>query len=84
MSKSSNSQTKPQIITHASKSLTFTVYDVKWIPKSARYCCFAKILMRKNGALRKLSKGYRNTSSGGIKSGKIRISNRGRTLYLLF
>ena len=27
---------KPQIITHLEKSLNYTVYDVKWIPSSAK------------------------------------------------
>lgn len=27
---------KPQIITHVEKSLNFTVFDVKWIPSSAK------------------------------------------------
>lgn len=27
---------KPQIATHVSKSVTYTVYDAKWIPSSAR------------------------------------------------
>ncbi|KND01686.1 uncharacterized protein SPPG_03481 [Spizellomyces punctatus DAOM BR117] len=28
---------KPQIITHVQKSLTYTAYDVKWVPLSARF-----------------------------------------------
>lgn len=27
---------KPQIITHVEKSLNFTVFDVKWVPSSAK------------------------------------------------
>ena len=27
---------KPQIITHIEKSLNYTVFDVKWIPSSAK------------------------------------------------
>ena len=27
---------KPQIITHVEKSLNFTVFDVKWLPSSAK------------------------------------------------
>ena len=29
--------TKPQIIAHVEKSLDFTLYDAKWIPRSARF-----------------------------------------------
>lgn len=28
---------KPQIISHLEKSLNFTIYDVKWVPSSARF-----------------------------------------------
>ena len=28
---------KPQLITHAHKSLNFTLYDTRWIPHSARF-----------------------------------------------
>ncbi len=28
---------KPQIIAHAEKSLNYTIYDVKWIPCSAKF-----------------------------------------------
>lgn len=28
---------KPQIICHAEQNLNYTVYDVKWIPSSARF-----------------------------------------------
>lgn len=28
---------KPQIITHANQSVPFTVYDVKWVPNSAKF-----------------------------------------------
>ena len=31
------SQKQPQLTTHAVKSLTFTAYDAKWIPASAKY-----------------------------------------------
>ena len=27
---------KPQIITHVEKSLNYTVFDVKWLPSSAK------------------------------------------------
>ena len=27
---------KPQIITHVEKSLNYTVYDVRWLPSSAK------------------------------------------------
>lgn len=27
---------KPQIITHIEKSLNYTVFDVKWVPSSAK------------------------------------------------
>ena len=29
--------TKPQIIAHVEKSLDYTLYDAKWIPRSARF-----------------------------------------------
>lgn len=32
----------PQILTHASQSLQFTPFDVKWIPSSARFCLFGQ------------------------------------------
>ncbi len=32
----------PQIIEHISKSLTFTPFDVKWIPLSARFVLFGQ------------------------------------------
>lgn len=27
---------KPQIVEHASKSINFTVFDIKWVPSSAK------------------------------------------------
>jgi len=30
---------KPQIIAHIQKSLNYTVFDSKWIPRSARFVC---------------------------------------------
>ncbi|KAK9818367.1 hypothetical protein WJX72_011381 [[Myrmecia] bisecta] len=32
-----DAQSRPQILEHLSKSLTVTIYDVKWIPSSARF-----------------------------------------------
>jgi WD repeat-containing protein 92 len=32
----------PQIIEHVSKSLTFTPFDTKWIPCSARFVLFGQ------------------------------------------
>lgn len=32
----------PQILEHASQSLGFTPFDVKWIPSSARFCLFGQ------------------------------------------
>ncbi len=32
----------PQIIEHVAKSLTFTPFDVKWIPSSARFVLFGQ------------------------------------------
>jgi len=32
----------PQLIEHASQGLTFTPFDVKWIPSSARFCLFGQ------------------------------------------
>jgi hypothetical protein len=31
-----NTMDKPQIVEHASKALNYTVFNVKWIPRSAR------------------------------------------------
>lgn len=31
------SPSKPQIIMHLEQSIMFTVYDTKWIPRSARF-----------------------------------------------
>ena len=28
---------KPQIIAHVQKSLNFTLFDAKWVPRSARF-----------------------------------------------
>lgn len=32
----------PQIIEHIAKSLTFTPFDTKWIPSSARFVLFGQ------------------------------------------
>ena len=32
----------PQILEHANKSLTFTPFDCKWIPASARFVIFGQ------------------------------------------
>ena len=32
-----DSTSAPQLIEHAQKSLTFTPFDVKWVPSSARF-----------------------------------------------
>ena len=32
--------TKPQIIAHVEKSVDYTLYDAKWIPRSARFIVF--------------------------------------------
>ena len=49
---------KPQIITHVDKSLNYTVFDVKWIPCSAKFVSMG-MHPRDTGALQvyELSKG---------------------------
>ena len=49
---------KPQIIVHVEKSLNYTVYDVKWIPCSAKFVVLGSH-PRDTGALQifELSKG---------------------------
>lgn len=52
---------KPQIITHIEKSLNYTVFDVKWIPSSAKFITMG-MYPRDTGALQvfELSKGNVN------------------------
>jgi len=49
---------KPQIIAHIEKSLNYTIYDVKWIPCSAKFVVLGSH-PRDTGALQvfELSKG---------------------------
>ena len=41
---------KPQIVTHCSKSLAYTAYDVRWVPSSARFVILGQ-LPRGSGVL---------------------------------
>jgi len=50
MGDASNPLEKPQIIGHVEKSLTFTLYDTKWIPSSARFVALGSY-PRNTGAL---------------------------------
>lgn len=52
---------KPQIIVHAEKSLNFTLYDVLWVPCSAKFVVLGSH-PRDTGALQvyELSKGSLN------------------------
>ena len=52
---------KPQIISHVEKSLNYTIYDVKWLPCSAKFITLGSH-PRDTGALQvyELSKGNLN------------------------